>query len=170
MNNKIKKSDSLLSLTLEKTKDILAEMSLIKKEGQFMVGFALETDNEIDNATTKLKNKNLDLIVMNSLKKAGEFLDQLEANIEDSGWIAGDKFSMADACTLPYILRLDHLALSEAFSKEKRPKINNWYKEVRDLDFFDKAVTSQIPPPLVEMMNTFGEEVKEKALNLMEEK
>ena len=109
-------------------------------------------------------------IVMNSLKKAGEFLDQLEANIEDSGWIAGDKFSMADACTLPYILRLDHLALSEAFSKEKRPKINNWYKEVRDLDFFDKAVTSQIPPPLVEMMNTFGEEVKEKALNLMEEK
>ena len=49
-------------------------------------------------------------IVMNSLRKAGEFLDQLEANIEDSGWIAGDKFSMADACTLPYIQRLDHLA------------------------------------------------------------
>ena len=62
-------------------------------------------------------------IVMNSLKKAGEFLDQLEANIEDSGWIAGDKFSMADACTLPYILRLDHLALSEAFSKEKDQKL-----------------------------------------------
>ena len=71
VNNKIKKSDSLFSLTLEKTKDILAEMSSIKKEGQFMVGFALETDNEIDNATTKLKNKNLDLIVMNSLKNEG---------------------------------------------------------------------------------------------------
>ncbi len=71
VNNKIKKSDSLFSLTLEKTKDILAEMSSIKKEGQFMVGFALETDNEIDNAKTKLKNKNLDLIVMNSLKNEG---------------------------------------------------------------------------------------------------
>ena len=108
-------------------------------------------------------------IVISSLKKAGEFLDQLEANIEDSGWIAGDRFSMADACTLPYIQRLDHLALSEAFSEEKRPKINKWYKKVKDLDFFDKAVTSQIPPPLVEMMNAFGEEVKDKALTLMEE-
>ena len=108
-------------------------------------------------------------IVMNSLKKAGEFLDQLEVNIENSGWIAGDKFTMADACTLPYIQRLDHLALSDAFSAEKRPKINNWYKKVRDLDFFEKAVTSHFPPPLVEMMKTFGGEVKKKALNLMEE-
>lgn len=108
-------------------------------------------------------------IVMNSLKKAGEFLDQLEANIEDSGWIVGDKFSMADACTLPYVQRLDHLALSDAFSGEKRPKIDKWYRKVKDLDFFDKAVTSHVPPSLVEMMNAFGEEVKDKALNLMEE-
>ena len=41
---------------------------------------------------------------------------------------------------------------------------------MKDLDFFDKAVTNHIPSRLVEMMNTFGEEVKEKALNLMEEK
>ena len=58
-------------------------------------------------------------------------------NIEDSGWIAGDKFSMADACTLPYIQRLDHLALSEAFSEEKRPKINKWYKKVKDLNLIN---------------------------------
>ena len=109
-------------------------------------------------------------IVMNSLKKAGEFLDQLETNIEDSGWIAGDKFSMADACVLPYIQRFDHLALSEAFSEEKRPKINKWFRKVKDLDFFDKAVTNHIPSRLVEMMNTFGEEVKDRAINLMEKK
>ena len=71
LNSKIKKNDSLFSLTLEKTKDILTEMSSTKKEGQFIVGFALETDNEIDNAITKLKYKNLDLIVMNSLNNDG---------------------------------------------------------------------------------------------------
>ena len=71
VNNKIKKSDSLFSLTLEKTKDILAEMSSAKRDGQFIVGFALETDNEIDNAIAKLKDKNLDLIVMNSLNNEG---------------------------------------------------------------------------------------------------
>jgi len=109
-------------------------------------------------------------IVINSLKKAGEFLDHLENIIEDSGWIAGDKFGLADACTLPYILRFDHLSLSEAFSEDKRPKINNWYQKVKDLEFFDKAVTNLLPPPLVQMMGAFGGEVKEEALKLMEEK
>lgn len=109
-------------------------------------------------------------IVISSLKKAGEFLDRMEENIEDSGWIVGDKFGLADACTLPYIQRFDHLALSEAFSETKRPKINNWYKNVKDLDFFNKAITSHLQPPLVEMMGKFGEEVKDEALKIMEER
>tara|TARA_B100001057_G_C22620675_1_gene860419 strand:- start:118 stop:918 length:801 start_codon:yes stop_codon:yes gene_type:complete len=109
-------------------------------------------------------------IVISSLKKAGEFLDRMEENIEDSGWIVGDKFGLADACTLPYIQRFDHLALSDAFSETKRPKINNWYKKVKDLDFFDKAITSHLQPPLVEMMGKFGEEVKDEALKIMEER
>ena len=109
-------------------------------------------------------------IVISSLKKAGEFLDRMEENIEDSGWIVGDKFGLADACTLPYIQRFDHLALSDAFSETKRPKINNWYKKVKDLDFFDKAITSHLQPPLVDMMGKFGEEVKDEALKIMEER
>jgi len=71
VNSKIKKNDSLFSLTLIKTKDILTEMSSIKRDDQFIVGFALETDDEIDNAITKLKDKNLDLIIMNSLNNKG---------------------------------------------------------------------------------------------------
>jgi len=109
-------------------------------------------------------------IVISSLKKAGEFLDRMEENIEDSGWIVGGKFGLADACTLPYIQRFDHLALADAFSETKRPKINNWYKKVKDLDFFDKAITSHLQPPLVEMMGKFGEEVKDEALKIMEER
>ena len=71
VNSKIKKNDSSFSLTLKKTKDILSEMSSIKRDDQFIVGFALETDNEIDNAISKLRDKNLDLIVMNSLNNVG---------------------------------------------------------------------------------------------------
>jgi len=67
---KIKKSENTLVLQLEKTKDILASLGEIKKE-QFLVGFALETENEIENAKLKIKKKNLDLIVLNSLNDEG---------------------------------------------------------------------------------------------------
>lgn len=67
---KIKKSESTLSLELEKTKDILSSLGEIKK-GQFLIGFALETENEIENAKLKIKKKNLDLIVLNSLNDEG---------------------------------------------------------------------------------------------------
>jgi len=67
---KIKKSDSALTIELEKTKDILASLGKIKKS-QFLIGFALETENEIENATLKIQKKNLDLIVLNSLQDEG---------------------------------------------------------------------------------------------------
>ena len=67
---KIKKSETTLSLELEKTKDILASLGAIKSN-QLLVGFALETHDEVDNAIKKLKSKNLDLIVLNSLNDEG---------------------------------------------------------------------------------------------------
>ncbi len=69
-DTKIKKKDSTLTIELEKTKDILKSLGEIKTN-QFLVGFALETDNEIENAKSKLKSKNLNLIVLNSLKDQG---------------------------------------------------------------------------------------------------
>ena len=68
---KIKKSGEELVLKLKPTKDILFELGKNKREDQLLVGFALETNNEIDNAKKKLNNKNLDLIVLNSLKDKG---------------------------------------------------------------------------------------------------
>jgi len=67
---KIKKNESAFLLELEKTKDILSSLGEIKKE-QFLIGFALETENEIENAKLKIKKKNLDLIVLNSLNDEG---------------------------------------------------------------------------------------------------
>ena len=69
-DQKIKKSDTCFSIELEKTKDILASLGEIKKN-QFLIGFALETENEIENAKQKIQKKNLDLIVLNSLQDEG---------------------------------------------------------------------------------------------------
>ena len=69
-NQKIKKKDSTLEIELAPTKDILASLGKIKKN-QFLVGFALETNNEILNAKSKLERKNLDAIVLNSLQDKG---------------------------------------------------------------------------------------------------
>ncbi|MGE6355043.1 bifunctional phosphopantothenoylcysteine decarboxylase/phosphopantothenate--cysteine ligase CoaBC [Flavobacterium sp. NPDC079362] len=67
---KIKKASEEFSIELEKTKDILASLGTIKKN-QFLIGFALETENEIENAKLKIQKKNLDLIVLNSLQDKG---------------------------------------------------------------------------------------------------
>ena len=85
---KIKKqSDSDdMTLHLVQNPDILATLGAAKKEGQYLVGFALETDNEVENALKKLKKKNLDFIVLNSLhdKGAGFGHDTNKVTIIDS--------------------------------------------------------------------------------------
>ncbi|MEG1634591.1 MAG: bifunctional phosphopantothenoylcysteine decarboxylase/phosphopantothenate--cysteine ligase CoaBC [Rikenellaceae bacterium] len=71
--NKMKKDDfnGELSIKLRQTRDIAAAIGEIKRDDQVFVGFALETDNERENAVKKLKKKNLDYIVLNSLKDSG---------------------------------------------------------------------------------------------------
>ena len=67
---KIKKNEASFTIELEKTQDILSSLGQIKKN-QFLIGFALETENEIEHAKQKIQKKNLDLIVLNSLNDAG---------------------------------------------------------------------------------------------------
>lgn len=68
---KIKKAQQLMHLELQKTVDIAATLGGKKRENQVLVGFALETENEVDNAKIKLRNKKFDLIVLNSVREAG---------------------------------------------------------------------------------------------------
>lgn len=70
-DQKIKKKGDDLTLTLRKTKDILAALGQKKQEGQVLVGFALETNNEKESALKKLVEKNADMIVLNSLQDSG---------------------------------------------------------------------------------------------------
>jgi phosphopantothenoylcysteine decarboxylase/phosphopantothenate--cysteine ligase len=70
-SQKLKKKDAALSIELEPTPDILASLGKIKRSGQILVGFALETENALANAMEKLSRKNCDLIVMNTLSDEG---------------------------------------------------------------------------------------------------
>lgn len=70
-DKKIKKSSGELTLSLKRTKDILASLGKQKKKNQLLIGFALETDNEREGALKKLKEKNADMIVLNSLRDEG---------------------------------------------------------------------------------------------------
>ena len=85
-SKKIKKSDGFNEIKLTLNKDILLEFSKFKKDNQFIVGFALESNNEIDNAIKKLEQKKLDLIVLNSLndENAGFGYDTNKISIIDS--------------------------------------------------------------------------------------
>lgn len=68
---KIKKSDAEFSITLKKNVDIAYEFGKIKKNNQISVGFALETNDELNHAKAKITKKNFDLIVLNSLNDKG---------------------------------------------------------------------------------------------------
>jgi len=70
-DRKIKKKEATFTIELAKTVDIAATLGAQKRPGQLLVGFALETDNELNNARLKLERKNLDLIVLNSLQDPG---------------------------------------------------------------------------------------------------
>jgi len=70
-DSKVKRGEDDLVLRLKPTLDIAAKLGRIKKSNQILVGFALETNDEVTNATSKLERKNLDFIVLNSLKNPG---------------------------------------------------------------------------------------------------
>ena len=71
VDSKIKKKDGDLSIPLKRTMDILKYLGENKKEGQFLCGFSMETDNMLENSKAKLSKKNADMIVANNLRDAG---------------------------------------------------------------------------------------------------
>jgi phosphopantothenoylcysteine decarboxylase/phosphopantothenate--cysteine ligase len=68
---KTKKSDGDMSIALERTDDILSWLGDHRREGQFLCGFSMETQNMLENSKAKLEKKHVDMIVANNLKTAG---------------------------------------------------------------------------------------------------
>ena len=70
-DEKVKKKDGDMSIPLKRTQDILKYLGEHKKDGQFLCGFSMETQNMLENSRAKLEKKNLDMIIANNLKVAG---------------------------------------------------------------------------------------------------
>ena len=78
--NKIKKTEGDFSIPLKRTKDILLSIGQQKKDGQFICGFSMETENMLENSRKKLIKKNADMICANNLRQAGAGY-QVDTNI-----------------------------------------------------------------------------------------
>src|SRR6266516_6830004 len=107
--NKVKKSDARLVLTLERTADILSDVATSRRDGLLAIGFAAETDNLVEHARVKLRNKNLDAVVANDVTRDGAGFDTATNAI---AIITRDR---EEALELPLMSKLDaaHRILDE---------------------------------------------------------
>jgi glutathione S-transferase len=86
-------------------------------------------------------------------------LDDMEAALESSDWLAGDAISLADCAVLPYLIRLDHLAMAPLLAADVRPRVADWYARFQQRPSFATAVTDWAPEALVSVFQKNGAEV-----------
>ena len=74
-----------------------------------------------------------------------ELVDDIDASLSPGGWLSGDAFGLADAGVLPYVLRLDHLAMTPLI--EARPRVAGWYARIQALPAYEGGVSKWLSPP-----------------------
>jgi glutathione S-transferase len=94
-----------------------------------------------------------------ALKQMVALLDGVEASLAGREWLSGDSFGLADACVFPYVLRLDHLAMTPLISSDARPSLARWYQRVQARPSFDVAVAKWAPEFVVAMLRENGKVV-----------
>ena len=90
-----------------------------------------------------------------ALQRFIDLLDAIQAS--DGTWLSGDAFGLADACVLPYVLRLDHLAMTPVI--EARPRVAEWYAAVQARPSYKTAVSDWVPDLVVDLFRNQGEAV-----------
>lgn len=88
-----------------------------------------------------------------------DLLDRMEAALASSPWLCGETFGLADAAVLPYVLRLDHLAMTPLLSAPLRPRLGDWFDRVRQRPSFATAIAQWAPEPAVAFLRGTGEAV-----------
>jgi glutathione S-transferase len=83
-------------------------------------------------------------------------LNDVDAALASGGWLSGSAFGLADAAILPYVLRLDHLAMTPLLSRAARPALADWYERSRARPSFKTAVAAWIPDFALEILRTNG--------------
>jgi len=86
-------------------------------------------------------------------------LDEVDAALLPGGWLSGSAFGLADAAILPYVLRLDHLAMTPLLASTVRPGLSDWYERVRARPSFETAVARWAPEFAVKVLRSNGEVV-----------
>jgi glutathione S-transferase len=86
-------------------------------------------------------------------------LDQMEVELAGQRWLSGARFGLADATLLPYVLRLEHLAMDPLLDRSARPRVADWLARVKALPSYATAVEAWAVPAAVEMMRSNGKEV-----------
>jgi glutathione S-transferase len=86
-------------------------------------------------------------------------LDEVDAALLPGGWLCGRAFGLADAAILPYVLRLDHLAMTPLLASSVRPGLSDWYERARARPSFATAVARWAPELAVEVLRSNGEAV-----------
>jgi glutathione S-transferase len=84
-------------------------------------------------------------------------LDDMEAALAPGGWLSGARFGLADAAALPYVLRLEHLAMTPLFAGGVRPRVADWLARVKARPSFDAAITAWAPAPILALFRAQGE-------------
>jgi glutathione S-transferase len=86
-------------------------------------------------------------------------LDAIENDLEDRSWLSGERFGLADATALPYVLRLEHLAMDPLLAETARPRLADWLARIKSLPSYATAVEAWAAPALVEVLRTNGKAV-----------
>jgi glutathione S-transferase len=92
-----------------------------------------------------------------ALAQMVDLLDRIEVGLAESRWLSGDAYGLADAAALPYVLRLDHLAMSPLLSA--RPRLAVWFERARARPSYEAAIANWAPEPAVAFLRSAGETV-----------
>ncbi len=94
-----------------------------------------------------------------ALRAFVELLDDMEAQLAPGAWLSGERFGLADAAALPYVQRLDHLAMTPLLAADRRPRVADWYARVQARESYASAIGAWLPAPALELFRSQGEAV-----------
>jgi glutathione S-transferase len=92
-----------------------------------------------------------------ALRIYDRFLADMETQLARTPWLAGDRFSLAEVNVIPFVNRLDMLALSGMWT-QSRPRVTDWWERIKARPTFQDAMFKYVPPPLRRLMAEKGEE------------
>lgn len=93
----------------------------------------------------------------NAIRVFVDYFDAMEAALEHQPWLSGEAYGLADAGTLPYVLRVDQLAMSPMI--ESRPRLADWLTRATERPSYENAISNWVPEIAIELFKNQGQEV-----------